>query len=65
MNRREFINSFFRYILLIVISLFSGYLLFKTKSEESCKLNFFCKSCQLNKKCNLEQAKKYRNDKKE
>jgi hypothetical protein len=60
MNRREFINSLIRNGLLTILGILSVFLIFKPASTEICELNFACKNCQINKNCNLEEAKKFR-----
>jgi hypothetical protein len=56
MERREFIKSIFRNIILTGILLFSGYLIFREKSENACEFDFICKNCKKLSSCDLPEA---------
>ncbi len=57
-NRRTFIKSLSRNLLLAGLAGMSGYLVFKNENSENdtCNLNFTCKNCNRVKSCNLPQA---------
>lgn len=56
MERRDFINSIFRNIILTGILIFSGYLIFREKSEKTCEFDFACKKCKNLSSCDLPEA---------
>ena len=55
MNRRKFIQSFFRYSILGGILVLTGFILFKRRVtlESSCTENFACKTCKKYNKCEI------------
>jgi hypothetical protein len=56
MNRRDFIKTIIRNLILSGILFISGYLLFKKKSQEKCNFDFACKNCKRQKTCELPEA---------
>jgi len=59
-NRKEFIIKILRGIALISITLVSGLLIFREKSEEECNFDFACKNCSKLNDCSLNQAINYK-----
>ncbi len=58
-NRREFLKTSARTILLGGLVLGSGYLIFKEKPKnaEACNFDFACKNCKRLSACNLPEAR--------
>lgn len=58
-NRREFLKTSVRTILLGGLVLGSGYLIFREKPEnnEACNFGFACKNCKRLPACNLPEAR--------
>ena len=60
-NRRDFIKSFFRNTILLLLTAFSGFLIFKEKSDtQVCNLDFVCGNCNKVPSCALNQAIQYK-----
>jgi hypothetical protein len=58
-NRREFIKTSARTVLLGGLVLGSGYLIFREKpgNTDACNFDFACKSCKRLTSCNLPETK--------
>ncbi len=63
MDRKQFIKSSGRWILLSAMGIFSGYLVVNHKigENEDCRLPG-CSNCSKLKGCGLQQAEKFRQD---
>ncbi len=62
LNRRDFIQSLFRNILLLVIGIVSGILIFRNQSikNETCDFDFICKNCRELSACTLTEGLEYK-----
>jgi hypothetical protein len=58
MNRRDFLKTVVRGIILSGIMLLVGQLLFKNKGEKSC--DFLCRNCKKLNSCTLPEAVKFK-----
>ena len=60
MDRREFIKKAGRIAALSTIGAISGYAIFKNTQGETCLNRFVCSKCKSLDKCNLPEAKAYK-----
>ena len=65
-NRREFLSSLIRNIILFFLTALSGILIFKQvdANAKACDLDFICKNCKKLKTCNLNEAEAYKKENK-
>ena len=60
MKRRDFFRQIMQYSILVGLTSVSGYLIFRKKSEEVCNLDFVCRNCKKNNKCELPEAREFK-----
>jgi len=58
-NRRKFLKTGSRYLLLASLAGMSGYLLFRDEGDTVCDFSFGCGKCKRLSKCELSQAKDF------
>lgn len=59
-TRRDFLKIAIRNSALAGIAIGSGYLIFKDHTDEACKLDFTCNSCNKLNKCKLPEAENHK-----
>jgi hypothetical protein len=62
MDRRDFLRTTFRNVILSGIVITSGYLIFKEKSKKPCNFDFACKKCKKLDSCTLPEAKELKSN---
>jgi len=60
MERRDFIKTVVRNLILSGIVLMVGYFLFKEKGKETCNYDFLCKNCKKLNSCSLPESVKFK-----
>lgn len=60
LNRREFIIKLVRSGTLVAMAATSGYLIFGRNEAEVCDFSFVCKNCKKLDKCQIEEAKEFK-----
>ncbi len=58
-NRRNFITTIIRSVVLLSIAFMSGFFIFK-ESDSSCEYNFICRNCKKLRACNKYEADIYK-----
>ena len=64
MKRKEFIQSLFRFSILVMMGALIGIFLRKGKitSSQECDVGFQCRNCNKLKNCSLEEANTYKSN---
>ena len=65
MNRKDFVKTSGRFLLLAGITVSSGFLVIRNKVTTTCTISSACKNCGKFSACELPQAKEAKNGKEE